>query len=155
MFILASLVFSCASSLSFLLRCFHCFVAPFFLCFVYNFLLYILLFIFRCLFTFPAFYYLMTAATKCEQLSSQASANGLVGAFVPQCSADGSFKSKQCWGSTGYCWCVDKYGKEVPGTKIRGEPDCSKKGNNLRGSNSASENAEVIIDKNFFCVRIR
>ena len=70
----------------------------------------------------------MTAATKCEQLSSQGSENGLVGAFVPQCNADGSFNSEQCWGSTGYCWCVDEYGKEIPGTKIRGKPDCSKEG---------------------------
>lgn len=69
------------------------------------------------------------AATKCEQLSSQASANGLVGAYVPQRNEDGSFKAEQCWGSTGYCWCVDEYGKEIPGTKIRGKPDCSKKGN--------------------------
>ena len=72
---------------------------------------------------------LTTAATKCEQLRSQASANGLVGAYVPQCNEDGSFKSEQCWGSTGYCWCVDEYGKEMPGTRIRGKPDCSKKGN--------------------------
>ncbi|XP_078366847.1 equistatin-like [Oculina patagonica] len=71
---------------------------------------------------------LSNAATKCEELSSQASANGLVGAFVPQCKADGSFKSEQCWGSTGYCWCVDEFGKEIPGTKLRGTPDCSKKG---------------------------
>ena len=70
-----------------------------------------------------------TAATKCEQLSSQASANGLVGAYVPQCNEDGTFQSEQCWGSTGYCWCVDEYGKEIPGTKIRGKPNCSKKGN--------------------------
>lgn len=73
--------------------------------------------------------FLTSAETKCEQLSSQASANGLVGAYVPQCNVDGSFSSEQCWGSTGFCWCVDEYGKEIPGTKIRGKPDCSKKGN--------------------------
>ena len=69
--------------------------------------------------------YFTTAATKCEQ----ALPKGLIGAFVPQCNADGSFKSEQCWGSTGYCWCVDEHGAEIPGTKVRGKPDCSKKGN--------------------------
>lgn len=75
---------------------------------------------------------LVSAATQCEQLRSQASANrGLAGAYVPQCNADGSFKSEQCWGSTGYCWCVDVHGKEIPGTKISEKPDCSKKGNSF------------------------
>ncbi|XP_073232292.1 equistatin-like [Porites lutea] len=67
------------------------------------------------------------AATKCEQLSSQASQNGgLLGSFVPKCNADGSFSSEQCWPSTGFCWCVDKFGEEIPGTKVRGKADCSK-----------------------------
>ena len=79
---------------------------------------------FRILITFS----LISAPTKCEELSSQALPNGLVGAFVPECNADGSFKSEQCWGSTGYCWCVDEHGDEIPGTKVRGKPDCNKKG---------------------------
>ena len=29
------------------------------------------------------------------------------GAFVPECQANGSFKERQCNGSTGNCWCVD------------------------------------------------
>ena len=42
----------------------------------------------------------------------------LLGAFKPQCKADGSYEEKQCHGSTGYCWCVEsKTGKEIPGTK--------------------------------------
>ena len=31
----------------------------------------------------------------------------LVGAYVPQCSADGNFNPVQYWGSTGSSWCVD------------------------------------------------
>ncbi|KXJ12339.1 Equistatin [Exaiptasia diaphana] len=50
---------------------------------------------------------------------------GRVGAFIPQCKENGEFEEKQCWGSTGYCWCVDKDGQEILGTKIRGDPDCS------------------------------
>lgn len=70
-----------------------------------------------------------TAATTCEEQRDQASQEGLVGAFVPECNVDGSFKPEQCWGSTGYCWCVNEHGTEVPRTKVRGKPDCSKKGN--------------------------
>ena len=28
------------------------------------------------------------------------------GAYAPQCEQDGSYKRKQCYGSTGYCWCA-------------------------------------------------
>ena len=52
----------------------------------------------------------------------------MIGAFVPKCKENGEFEEKQCWGSTGYCWCVDEDGNEIPGTKIRGSPECSKKG---------------------------
>ncbi|CAL8326940.1 unnamed protein product [Lota lota] len=41
-----------------------------------------------------------------------------VGAYVPQCNDDGTFTPQQCWGSTGYCWCVNIYtGEEIPGTR--------------------------------------
>ena len=63
--------------------------------------------------------------TLCEQ--AQLNATGLIGEFVPQCEDDGSFASTQCWGSTGYCWCVDEYGVEISGTSIpswQGMPDC-------------------------------
>ena len=42
---------------------------------------------------------------------------GLLGAFVPECKEDGSYKEKQCHGSTGHCWCVDQSGKEIDGSK--------------------------------------
>lgn len=37
----------------------------------------------------------------------------LVGAFVPQCNDDGTWKHTQCHGSTGYCMCVDDEGNQV------------------------------------------
>ncbi|XP_026225559.1 ladderlectin [Anabas testudineus] len=49
------------------------------------------------------------------------------GAFCPQCDADGYFLPKQCWGSTGYCWCVDTMtGCEIPNTRTPPgtEPNC-------------------------------
>lgn len=41
----------------------------------------------------------------------------MVGMYIPQCKDDGSYHEKQCWGSTGQCWCVTAEGTEVPYTK--------------------------------------
>ncbi|KAI3366055.1 hypothetical protein L3Q82_009881 [Scortum barcoo] len=41
----------------------------------------------------------------------------IVGAYVPQCDANGQYKSSQCHGSSGHCWCVDSRGQERAGTK--------------------------------------
>jgi len=70
--------------------------------------------------------FLSFGQTSC--LDAVANATGLIGEFVPQCEEDGSYSPTQCWGSTGYCWCVDENGVEVPGTAIQiwvGDPDCS------------------------------
>merc|ERR1712130_739497 len=40
-----------------------------------------------------------------------------LGCFVVACNKDGSFKQKQCRGSTGYCWCVNAKGKKVGRSK--------------------------------------
>jgi len=53
--------------------------------------------------------------TPCLQLRAQST--GLIGAYKPQCEADGSFSPKQCHGSTGSCWCVDQNGAEIDGTR--------------------------------------
>lgn len=42
-----------------------------------------------------------------------------VGAFIPQCDSDGNYVPQQCHGSTGECWCVDRNGQEIPGTRTR------------------------------------
>ncbi|KAM6202636.1 nidogen-2 [Rhynchocyon petersi] len=36
---------------------------------------------------------------------------------IPQCDEQGDFLPLQCHGSTGFCWCVDEGGHEVPGTR--------------------------------------
>uniref|UniRef100_A0AAQ4PEB6 Nidogen 2 n=1 Tax=Gasterosteus aculeatus aculeatus TaxID=481459 RepID=A0AAQ4PEB6_GASAC len=41
----------------------------------------------------------------------------IVGAYVPQCDASGQYRSLQCHGSTGHCWCVDVRGQEKAGTR--------------------------------------
>ncbi|NWW78182.1 NID2 protein, partial [Climacteris rufus] len=40
--------------------------------------------------------------------------------YVPQCDAGGDFTPLQCHGDSGYCWCVEQSGREIPGT--RSEP---------------------------------
>uniref|UniRef100_A0A3P8W1Q3 Nidogen 2 n=1 Tax=Cynoglossus semilaevis TaxID=244447 RepID=A0A3P8W1Q3_CYNSE len=53
----------------------------------------------------------------------------LLGAYIPQCDSIGQYKSQQCHGSTGHCWCVDSTGQERPGTRTApGTPsvDCDK-----------------------------
>ncbi|XP_060238022.1 nidogen-2 isoform X2 [Meriones unguiculatus] len=36
---------------------------------------------------------------------------------IPQCDDQGNFMPLQCHGNTGFCWCVDQNGNEVPGTQ--------------------------------------
>ncbi|XP_041942969.1 nidogen-2 isoform X5 [Alosa sapidissima] len=37
--------------------------------------------------------------------------------YLPQCDSAGEFNPVQCYGDSSYCWCVDKDGREVPGTR--------------------------------------
>lgn len=47
------------------------------------------------------------------------------GFFKPQCDEQGNYLPMQCWHSTGFCWCVDREGNELPDTRMRGRPQCS------------------------------
>ncbi|KAM3863357.1 nidogen-1 [Diretmus argenteus] len=40
-----------------------------------------------------------------------------VGQFIPTCDEHGAYEPMQCHGSTGHCWCVDRNGQEIPGTR--------------------------------------
>lgn len=48
------------------------------------------------------------------------------GQYIPLCDEDGYYKPTQCHGSIGQCWCVDRYGNEVIGTRINGVATCGK-----------------------------
>ncbi|XP_030265797.1 nidogen-2 isoform X2 [Sparus aurata] len=60
--------------------------------------------------------------THCEQHRERAQATSsdgypIVGAYVPQCDANGQYRPLQCHSSSGHCWCVDRTGKERAGTR--------------------------------------
>nr|XP_043905348.1 nidogen-2 isoform X2 [Solea senegalensis] len=60
--------------------------------------------------------------THCEQHRDSVQTTSpegypIAGVFVPECDANGQYKSLQCHGSTGHCWCVDSRGEERPGTR--------------------------------------
>ncbi|XP_062311034.1 thyroglobulin-like isoform X5 [Osmerus eperlanus] len=63
--------------------------------------------------------------TKCQK---EASKTPLPGAYLPQCDPQGQYLPTQCWGSTGYCWCVTAAGEEVQGTRTppgQPRPNCA------------------------------
>ncbi|EDO40372.1 predicted protein, partial [Nematostella vectensis] len=48
----------------------------------------------------------------------------VTGLWVPDCRPDGSYESVQCHALSGYCWCVDRSGHELFGTRVRGKRTC-------------------------------
>ncbi|XP_032037054.1 thyroglobulin [Aythya fuligula] len=55
--------------------------------------------------------------------------------FVPTCTMEGRYEEVQCY--AGECWCLDTSGKEVPGSRVRGErprcpTECEKQRRNLQ-----------------------
>jgi len=56
------------------------------------------------------------AKTQC-QLAVDAVRPGSVGQYVPKCDERGNYQPMQVHGSTGYRWCVDTLGREIPGSR--------------------------------------
>ncbi|XP_076021078.1 testican-1 [Genypterus blacodes] len=59
-----------------------------------------------------------------SKLQTQTRRKSLIGSYIPRCTDEGYFKPTQCHGSTGQCWCVDKYGNEIAGSRKQGNPNC-------------------------------
>lgn len=72
-------------------------------------------------------------ARPCEEkrtvLLRTASEVGLLGFYLPQCREDGTYEEKQCHSSTGECFCVNRNGIEIQGTRKgrdEGEVNCER-----------------------------
>ena len=52
-------------------------------------------------------------ALSCEKTRRKQLTALRMGTYIAQCKADGSWESKQCHGSTGFCWCVDADGRRL------------------------------------------
>ncbi|XP_053180180.1 CD74 molecule, major histocompatibility complex, class II invariant chain a [Scomber japonicus] len=66
----------------------------------------------------------LSIMTKCQ--TEAAPGGSKIGAYKPQCDAQGNYMPMQCWHATGFCWCVDKDGTMIEGTTMRGRPDCQR-----------------------------
>lgn len=48
------------------------------------------------------------------------------GQYLPSCDEEGYYRSHQCHSSSGQCWCVDRYGNEVSGSRTHGPANCGR-----------------------------
>uniref|UniRef100_A0A8C4SDQ6 Testican-3 n=1 Tax=Erpetoichthys calabaricus TaxID=27687 RepID=A0A8C4SDQ6_ERPCA len=79
-----------------------------------------------------------------NRIQNQSRRKTLVGVFVPRCNDEGYYKPTQCHGSTGQCWCVDKYGNEIAGSRKQGNPTCDE--DQETSGDFGSGGAVVLID---------
>uniref|UniRef100_A0A8D2AJ91 SPARC (osteonectin), cwcv and kazal like domains proteoglycan 3 n=1 Tax=Sciurus vulgaris TaxID=55149 RepID=A0A8D2AJ91_SCIVU len=63
--------------------------------------------------------------TELSNIQKRQGIKKLLGQYIPLCDEDGYYKPTQCHGSVGQCWCVDRYGNEVIGSRINGVADCA------------------------------
>ncbi|XP_063314266.1 testican-3 [Pelobates fuscus] len=62
--------------------------------------------------------------TELSNLQKQTPGKKLLGYYIPACDEDGYYKPAQCHSSVGQCWCVDRYGNEVKGSRKSGPAEC-------------------------------
>ncbi|XP_069100081.1 testican-3 [Pleurodeles waltl] len=62
--------------------------------------------------------------TELSNIQKQQAGKKLLGVYVPMCDEDGYYKATQCHESMGLCWCVDRYGNELTGSRTNGAVDC-------------------------------
>ena len=97
-------------------------------------------------------YYIFIVRPSCKQererILSKVEQGGLLilGMLIPDCDQDGSYSAVQCHVPSKTCWCADKFGEEIDGTKVRfKKPDCRGKNQfqttftNLHKSSCVSE----------------
>ncbi|XP_053475244.1 testican-3 [Ictalurus furcatus] len=89
--------------------------------------------------------------TEITNIHKQQARKKLLGQHVPSCDDDGFYKPHQCHGSSGECWCVDRYGNEVAGSRRMGPAECALEGSGDFGSGdsllSDDEDDDVLNDQ--------
>ncbi|XP_055791289.1 nidogen-1 [Salvelinus fontinalis] len=73
--------------------------------------------------------------TQRDRLLGSTGSQPVPGQYVPTCDSQGTYEATQCHDSIGHCWCVDRNGLEVPGTRTgpgRGRPLCIEQGPTVR-----------------------
>ncbi|XP_014800678.1 PREDICTED: testican-3 isoform X1 [Calidris pugnax] len=63
--------------------------------------------------------------TELSNIQKQQGGKKLLGQYIPLCDEDGYYKPSQCHGGVGQCWCVDRYGNEVTGSRTNGAAECA------------------------------
>ncbi|XP_006896721.1 PREDICTED: testican-3-like isoform X1 [Elephantulus edwardii] len=63
--------------------------------------------------------------TELSNIQKRQGVKKLLGLYIPLCDEDGYYKPTQCQGSIGQCWCVDRYGNEVTGSRKNGVANCA------------------------------
>lgn len=83
------------------------------------------------LWTYGFLFHSLAGLSKCEKEQKTALGpfgNAPPGRFAPECDPDGQYNNVQCYYPTGYCWCVDSLGREIPGTRTKEQVKCPEKG---------------------------
>nr|KAF6482232.1 SPARC (osteonectin), cwcv and kazal like domains proteoglycan 3 [Molossus molossus] len=63
--------------------------------------------------------------TELSNIQKRQGIKKLLGQYIPLCDEDGYYKPTQCHSSVGQCWCVDRYGNEVMGSRTNGVAGCA------------------------------
>ncbi|TSO98566.1 Testican-3 [Bagarius yarrelli] len=72
--------------------------------------------------------------SEISNIHKQQTRKKLLGQYVPSCDEDGFYKPHQCHGSSGQCWCVDRYGNKVSESRRMGTIECAPEGSGDFGS---------------------
>lgn len=68
----------------------------------------------------------LPVVSACQTQRREANARNSKGTFIPRCAPDGQYEPVQCHARTGDCWCVDKSGRELFGSRRMAEKlNCS------------------------------
>ena len=105
------------------------------------------------------------ATTSCQrQRAERMLLSPRSGAHVPMCQPNGSYADLQCDLFSGYCWCVDREGRELKGTRSKGQVTCDRSGvsytkalfmfffiNDILFIKEMTQNAQDYLDSNIAC----